>query len=62
MALPARLGGVPDPGIPGVFIAGSLIGGGPVLAPLPPEGLAPVLAAMATMLFLGPVEELGWRG
>jgi membrane protease YdiL (CAAX protease family) len=49
-------------GIPGVFIAGSLIGGGPILAPLPPEGLAPVLAAMATMLFLGPVEELGWRG
>jgi membrane protease YdiL (CAAX protease family) len=49
-------------GIPAVFIAGSLIGGGPILAPLPPEGLAPVLAAMALMLFLGPVEELGWRG
>jgi membrane protease YdiL (CAAX protease family) len=49
-------------GIPAVFMAGSLIKGGPLLAPLPPEGAGPVLALMAMMLFLGPVEEFGWRG
>jgi membrane protease YdiL (CAAX protease family) len=49
-------------GLPLVFIAGSLIKGGPVLAPLPPEGAGPVVAVLFMMLFLGPVEELGWRG
>ena len=49
-------------GLPFVFVAGSLIKGGPVLAPLPPEGAGPVFAVMVMMLFLGPVEELGWRG
>ena len=49
-------------GIPLVFIAGSLIKGGPFLAPLPPEGAGPVVALMVMMLFLGPVEEFGWRG
>lgn len=49
-------------GLPLVFVAGSLIKGGPVLAPLPPEGAGPVLAVMAMMLFLGPIEEFGWRG
>ncbi|MBK1636481.1 CPBP family intramembrane glutamic endopeptidase [Rhodovulum adriaticum] len=49
-------------GVPLVFVAGSLIKGGPVLAPLPPEGAGPMLALMGMMLFLGPVEELGWRG
>jgi membrane protease YdiL (CAAX protease family) len=49
-------------GIPLVFMAGSLLKGGPLLAPLPPEGAGAVLAAMGVMLFLGPVEELGWRG
>ena len=49
-------------GPPLVFMAGSLIQGGPLLAPLPPEGIAPVIAVMFLMLFLGPVEELGWRG
>lgn len=49
-------------GIPLVFVAGSLVKGGPVLAPLPPEGAGAVLALMAMMLFLGPVEEFGWRG
>lgn len=48
--------------IPLVFVAGSLIKGGPVLAPLPPEGAGAVMAVMFMMLFLGPVEEFGWRG
>ena len=48
--------------IPLVFMAGSLIKGGPLLAPLPPEGAGPVAAVMVMMLFLGPVEEFGWRG
>jgi membrane protease YdiL (CAAX protease family) len=49
-------------GIPLVFMAGSLIKGGPLLAPLPPEGAGPMVALMVMMLFLGPVEEFGWRG
>ncbi|SPF78113.1 CPBP family intramembrane glutamic endopeptidase [Pseudoprimorskyibacter insulae] len=48
--------------LPLVFVAGSLIKGGPVLAPLPPEGAGPVFAIMVMMLFLGPIEEFGWRG
>jgi len=49
-------------GMPLVFMAGSLIKGGPLFAPLPPEGAGQVLVLMAMMLCLGPVEELGWRG
>jgi membrane protease YdiL (CAAX protease family) len=49
-------------GIPLVFMAGSLAKGGPILAPLPSEGAGPMLALMAMMLLLGPVEEFGWRG
>ena len=49
-------------GLPLVFVAGSLIKGGRVLTPLPPEGAGPLVAVMFMMLFLGPVEELGWRG
>jgi len=49
-------------GIPLVFMAGSLLKGGSLLAPLPPEGVSPLLALMGMMLFLGPVEEFGWRG
>jgi membrane protease YdiL (CAAX protease family) len=49
-------------GLPLVFIAGSLIKGGPLLTALPPEGVLPLFAIMAFMLVLGPVEELGWRG
>ncbi len=49
-------------GLPLVFVAGSLLKGGPVLAPLPPEGAGPLVALMLIMLFLGPVEEFGWRG
>jgi len=49
-------------GLPLVFVLGSLLKDGPVLAPLPPEGVGPVVAVLVMMLFLGPVEELGWRG
>jgi hypothetical protein len=49
-------------GIPLVFIAGSLLKGGPLLTPLPPEGSGTLLALAGMMLLLGPVEELGWRG
>lgn len=49
-------------GLPLVFVAGSALKGGPVLAPLPPEGAGPVVAVMFMMLFLGPIEEFGWRG
>lgn len=48
--------------IPLVFVTGSLIKSGPVLAPLPPEGAGAVVAVMFMMLLLGPVEEFGWRG
>jgi uncharacterized protein len=48
--------------LPLVFLAGSLIKGGPILAPLPPEGAGPVVAVLFMMLFLGPIEEFGWRG
>jgi len=48
--------------LPIVFVVGSVIKGGPVLAPLPPEGVGPVFTVMVMMLFLGPIEELGWRG
>ncbi|MCP5037143.1 MAG: CPBP family intramembrane metalloprotease [Rhodobacteraceae bacterium] len=49
-------------GFPLIFMAGSLIKGGPLMAPIPPEGVGMVFALMAIMLFLGPVEEFGWRG
>lgn len=48
--------------IPLVFMAGSLIKGGQLLAPLPPEGMVPVFGLMFMMLLLGPIEEFGWRG
>lgn len=48
--------------LPLVFVAGSVIKGGPVLAPLPSEGVGPVVAVLFMMLMLGPVEEFGWRG
>ncbi len=48
--------------IPVVYVAGSLIKGGPVLMPLPSEGAGSVMAVLFMMLFLGPVEEFGWRG
>ncbi len=49
-------------GLPLVFMAGSLIKGGPLLAPVPEEGVGLVFVLMFIMLFLGPVEEFGWRG
>ncbi|MBS9405272.1 CPBP family intramembrane metalloprotease [Halomonas sp. TRM85114] len=49
-------------GLPLVFVAGSLIKDGPVLAPLLPEGVGTVMAVLFMMLFLGPIEEFGWRG
>jgi membrane protease YdiL (CAAX protease family) len=49
-------------GLPLVFVAGSLVKGGPVLAPWPPEGIGAVVAVLFIMLLLGPVEEFGWRG
>jgi membrane protease YdiL (CAAX protease family) len=49
-------------GIPLVFMTGSLIKGGPLLAPLPPEGVGAMAVLLLMMLFLGPLEEFGWRG
>ncbi len=49
-------------GIPVIYVAGSLLKGGPVLAPIPPDGVGAVLALLLMMLFLGPIEEFGWRG
>jgi len=49
-------------GVPFVFILGSLIKGGPFLAPVPPEGIGTLIALLVLMLFLGPIEEFGWRG
>lgn len=48
--------------LPLVFVAGSLMKGGAILAPLPPEGVGPVVAVLFMMLMLGPIEEFGWRG
>lgn len=48
--------------IPAVFAAGSALKGGPLLAEMPLGGAGAMLAVLALMLFLGPVEELGWRG
>ena len=48
-------------GLPLVFMAGSLVKGGPLLAPMD-DGVGQVLVVALVMLFLGPVEEFGWRG
>lgn len=49
-------------GLPLVFVAGSLVKGGPIFAPFPPEGAVPMITLLLMMLFLGPIEEFGWRG
>jgi hypothetical protein len=49
-------------GIPLVYVAGSLMKGGGVLAPLPPGGIGAGIAFLFMMAFLGPIEEFGWRG
>lgn len=46
-------------GLPGVFMLGSLMKGGPLLMPLP---FGSAVMTLFLMLLLGPVEELGWRG
>lgn len=49
--------------IPLVFMIGSRIKDGPMIAPLPPEGgVQAVVMLMFMMLLLGPLEEFGWRG
>ncbi|MCK8462254.1 CPBP family intramembrane metalloprotease [Aliiroseovarius sp. S1339] len=48
--------------LPLVFMVGSLAKGGPLLAPMPPEGASAMFAVLFMMLFLGPIEEFGWRG
>jgi membrane protease YdiL (CAAX protease family) len=49
-------------GIPLVFAAGAAVKGTLLTVPLPFESLGLTLGAMVFMLFLGPVEEFGWRG
>lgn len=49
-------------GLPAIYMLGSLAKGGPLLAPLPPEGVSAMIALTFMMLFLGPIEEFGWRG
>ena len=49
-------------GFPLVFVAGAAIKGNPLTTPFPFDSVAELLAAMAFMLVLGPVEEFGWRG
>ncbi len=49
-------------GVPVVFAIGSLLKGGPLLAPVPPEGVGAMVAVLLMMLLLGPIEEFGWRG
>lgn len=49
-------------GFPLVFIAGAAMKGSLPAAPFPFDGFGQLLAAMAFMLVLGPVEEFGWRG
>ncbi len=49
-------------GIPVVFMIGSALKGGPLLASIPPEGIGAMVALTFMMLFLGPIEEFGWRG
>ena len=48
-------------GLPLVFVVGSLIKGGPFLASSP-DGPGSMVAVLMMMLFLGPIEEFGWRG
>ena len=49
-------------GIPLVFMLGSTLKGGPLLAPVPEDGPSTLLVVALVMLALGPVEEFGWRG
>lgn len=49
-------------GIPLVFAAGAAVKGSLLPVPWPFGSLGAALGAMLFMLFLGPVEEFGWRG
>ena len=49
-------------GIPAIMVAGAAMSGNEVANQELPSPSAAVLAALAVALFLGPVEELGWRG
>lgn len=48
-------------GIPAIYYAGAAIKGEPFDL-FPFDGIGQMLAATVLMLFLGPVEEFGWRG
>jgi len=49
-------------GIPLIFVAGAAAKGTLLAGSLPFDTLGAALGAMVFMLFLGPVEEFGWRG
>jgi membrane protease YdiL (CAAX protease family) len=49
-------------GIPLIYYAGSAVKGNLLDNPVPFSGVGEMFGAMAFMLILGPVEELGWRG
>lgn len=49
-------------GIPLTFAAGAWVKGTLTSDPLASDGIGAALGAMLFMLFLGPVEEFGWRG
>jgi len=49
-------------GIPAIYFAGAFLKGNVASAPLLTESFASLLPAIAFMMVLGPVEELGWRG
>lgn len=49
-------------GIPAIFVAGSLVKGNLFSEPFPFGSLGAALSAIAFMMVLGPVEEIGWRG
>jgi uncharacterized protein len=49
-------------GMPLVFYAGAAVKGAALFEPFAGQSLGSMLAAMAFMLVLGPMEEFGWRG
>jgi membrane protease YdiL (CAAX protease family) len=49
-------------GFPLIFVAGAVVKGNLLADPFPFASIPEMLAAMAFMLVLGPIEEFGWRG
>ena len=49
-------------GVPMTFAAGSLVKGNLLSDPFPFDSVTAALSGMVFMLFLGPIEEFGWRG